>query len=142
MGNYQLTSKNRGLDVIGNQPKLGSPYTTASYITSFCQRFEQIHWDLFSALVLVGKLVPWREEIAAKQSYKSANARVRSSRRNLGPPTSRAASGGGNISPWWGKPTLIKRPNWTKLLPTNLHGRLAMHWCSRTNETSGGKDDN
>merc|ERR1712051_411609 len=49
---------------------------------------------------------PWRGKIAAKQSYKSANARVRSSRRNLGPPTSRAASGG-NISPWWRKPTMI-----------------------------------
>lgn len=52
---FNSTSKNQGLDAIGNQSKLGSPYTTASSITSFCQRFEQIHWDLFSALVLVGK---------------------------------------------------------------------------------------
>merc|ERR1712051_773899 len=53
-----------------------------------------------------GQMSPLEGKIATKQSYKSANARVRSSRRNLGPPTSRAASGGGNISPWWRKPTM------------------------------------
>merc|ERR1712051_616432 len=141
MGNYQLTSKNRGLDVIGNQPKLGSPYTTASYITSFCQRFEQIHWDLFSALVLVGKWVPWREEIAAKQSYKSANVRVRSSRRNLGLPTSRAASGEEHL-PLVEKTYNDKTSKLDQVITDQSTRPPRMHWCSRTNETSGGKDDN
>ena len=61
---------------------------------------------------------------------------------NLCPPTFRpppkrggAPSSGQNQQP-------AKRPNWTKLLPANLLGRLAIHWYSRANKPSNGKNNN
>ena len=62
---------------------------------------------------------------------KKTYARPHSGRRRKGG----APSSGQNQQP-------AKRPNWTKLLPTNLLGRLAIHWYSRANKPSNGKNNN
>ena len=69
-----------------------------------------------------GRTSPLAEKIATNKLENQLTPRSGPQERIYAQPHPGQRREGGR-SPWWRKSTMAKHPNWTKLLPTNIHGR-------------------